>query len=89
MKTKPWESSVPQIPKAKNRKRLFRRWVKIKDTKTYIHWDVVGHKWLTPREITFYSLLDNCRLEEISESDLLNYAKEHFPLDSAEWLMHK
>jgi hypothetical protein len=89
MKTKPWEPKVPQISKVKNRKRFFRRWEKINDPTTYTYWTVVGYKWLTPREITFYSMLNDYRLEELSESDLLNYAKEHYPLDSAEWLMHK
>lgn len=89
MKTKPWESKVPQISKVKHRKRLFRRWEKIINPATYTHWTVVGHKWLTPKEITFYSLLDDCKLEEIIDADFLNYAKMNIPLDSAEWLMHK
>lgn len=89
MKSKPWESSIPQIPKVKNRKRYFIRWEKISDPATYTYWVVYGHKWLTPKEVTFYSLLNDCRLEEVIDADLLNYAKMNIPLDSAEWLMHK
>lgn len=89
MKTKPWESKVPQIPKVKNRKRFFRLWEKINDPATYTYWAVVGYKWLTPKEVTFYNLLNDCRLEEVIDADFLNYAKMHIPLDSAEWLMHK
>jgi hypothetical protein len=88
MKSKPWESSIPQIPKVKNRKRYFRRWRKINIPATSTHWTVVEYKWLTTKEITFYSLLDDL-LEEIIDADFLNYAKMNIPLDSAEWLMHK
>lgn len=89
MKTKPWESSVPKIPKVKNRKRFFRRWEQINDPATYTYWVTVGFKWLTPKEETFYSMLDGNRLEEIVDTDTLNYAKMHFPLDSAKWIMHE
>ena len=65
------------------------RWEKIKDPTTYTYWTIVGYKWLTPKEETFYSMLDDCKLEEIIDVDILNYAKSSFPLDSAEWLMHK
>ena len=89
MKTKPWESKVPQIPKVKNRKRLFMRWEKIKDPAKFTHWVPSGYKWLTPKEETFYSMLDGYKLEQVIDVDFLNYAKTTFPLDSAEWLMHK
>jgi len=89
MKTKPWESSVPQLRKVQHRKKLFRRWKIINDTRTYTHWTVVGLKWLTPKEVTFYALLDGVKLEEVIDADTLNYAKGYIPLDSAEWTMHK
>lgn len=89
MKTKPWESKVPQIPTLKYRKKLFMLWKKILNKQTYTHWTVVGYKWLTPKEITYYSMLADYRLEEVLSKELINEGKMIFPLDSTEWLMHK
>lgn len=89
MKTKPWENRIPQIAKVKNRKRLFRRWKNNPDEYFESYWTLVGFKWLTPKEITFYNLIDDCLLEEITQPEHLNEAVIVIPVDSAEWLLHK